>query len=176
MDLRTLCDQKWRIKKDKTHSLRGKSPYSEFFWSVFSRIQSECGKIRTSNVPNKFTFHTVIALPKIGRICKACNFIKKQLQHRCFSVNIAKLLSKGFSGGCRSDTRIDRKRKTDWEVLLDVFKTIKSKESKINSVLVIPQWWFLQDYSLGRLLVFRYKNYVSSRLLIRINFISLENI
>ena len=28
--------------------------------------------------------------------CKACNFIKKRLQHRCFPVNIAKLLGKTF--------------------------------------------------------------------------------
>ena len=35
---------------------------------------------------------------------KACNFIKKRLQHRCFPVNIAKLLrtpfSQNTSGGC----------------------------------------------------------------------------
>ena len=40
------------IKNMKTITLRKKCPYSEFFWSVFSHIQteygeSECGKIRT---------------------------------------------------------------------------------------------------------------------------------
>ena len=50
-------------------TLREKCPYSEFFWSVFSRIrteygvslriQSECGKIRTRKTPNTDTFHVV---------------------------------------------------------------------------------------------------------------------
>ena len=50
-----------------------KCPYSEFFWSVFSRvwseygeipplIQSECGKIRTRKIPNMETFHAVLFL------------------------------------------------------------------------------------------------------------------
>ena len=49
--------------------LREEGPYSEFFWSVFSRIrteyggilriQSECGKIRTRKTPNTDTFHVV---------------------------------------------------------------------------------------------------------------------
>ena len=41
--------------------------YSEFFWSVFSRIlseygeiQSECGKMRTSKTPNTDSFHAVL--------------------------------------------------------------------------------------------------------------------
>ena len=53
-------------------SLREKCPYSEFFWSVFSRIRteygqmlvsfrihSECEKIRIRKTPNTDTFHTV---------------------------------------------------------------------------------------------------------------------
>ena len=51
--------------------MREKSPYSEFFWSEFSRIctdygeytlriQFECGKIRTRKNPNTDTFHVVI--------------------------------------------------------------------------------------------------------------------
>ena len=40
-------------------SLRKKCPYSEFFWSVFSRIQSECGKIRTRKTPNADNIHAV---------------------------------------------------------------------------------------------------------------------
>ena len=48
--------------------------YSEFFWSVFSRIrteygevgvylriQSRCGKMRTRKTPNTGTFHAVCA-------------------------------------------------------------------------------------------------------------------
>ena len=48
-------------------TLREKCPYSKFFRSVFShfrteyglRIQSECGKIRTSKSLNTDTFHAV---------------------------------------------------------------------------------------------------------------------
>ena len=50
-------------------SMREKCPCSEFFWSVFSRIQtedglslrilSEYGKIRTRNTPKTDTFHAV---------------------------------------------------------------------------------------------------------------------
>ena len=35
------------VKSRFFFSLRGKCSYSEFFWSVFSRIQFECGEIRT---------------------------------------------------------------------------------------------------------------------------------
>ena len=54
-------------------SLRKNCPYSELFWPVFSHIQteygysvflciqSECGKIRTRITPNKDTFHAVNA-------------------------------------------------------------------------------------------------------------------
>ena len=42
-------------------SLHKKCPYSELFWSVFSRIRTEyeCGKLRTKKTPNLDTFHTV---------------------------------------------------------------------------------------------------------------------
>ena len=57
-------------------ALREKFPYSEFFWSTsyhiwaeykeiflnikkYIRIQSKCGKIRTSTYPNKYSFHAV---------------------------------------------------------------------------------------------------------------------
>ena len=43
----------------KRYTLREKYPYSEFFWSVFSRIQSECGKIQTRKTQNTDTFHAV---------------------------------------------------------------------------------------------------------------------
>ena len=39
------------------NKLLDKCPYSEFFWSVFSCIQSECGKIRTRNTPNMDTVY-----------------------------------------------------------------------------------------------------------------------
>ena len=40
-------------------TLREKCPYSELFWSAFSRIQSECGKMRTTITPNMDTFYAV---------------------------------------------------------------------------------------------------------------------
>ena len=39
------------------NSLHEKCPYSELFWSVFSRIQSEYQKIWTRITPNTDTFH-----------------------------------------------------------------------------------------------------------------------
>ena len=37
-------------------TLREKCPYSEFFWSIFSHIRTEYGKIRTRKTPNTDTF------------------------------------------------------------------------------------------------------------------------
>ena len=60
----------WR-NLDLFLALRKKFPYSQFFWSIFSRIwteyeyfvilriQSECGKIWTKKTPNMSTFHAV---------------------------------------------------------------------------------------------------------------------
>ena len=36
-----------RYKTDLQHKLRERCPYSEFFWSVFSHIRTEFGKIRS---------------------------------------------------------------------------------------------------------------------------------
>ena len=47
-------------------SLREKCPYSKLFWSVFSRIQSECGKMRTKITPNTDTFYAVIICLGVG--------------------------------------------------------------------------------------------------------------
>ena len=57
-----------------SHSLREKCPYSELFWSAFSRIrteygeilriQSECGKMWTRITPNTDTFYAVILTKK----------------------------------------------------------------------------------------------------------------
>ena len=44
------------VKSRFFFSLRGKCSYSEFFWSVFSRIQFECGEIRTWKTLNTYTF------------------------------------------------------------------------------------------------------------------------
>ena len=42
------------------YTLREKCPYSELFWSAFSRIRTEFGKIRTRITPNTDTFYSVI--------------------------------------------------------------------------------------------------------------------
>ena len=42
------------------HVQRKKCPYSGFLWSVFSRIQYEWGKIRTSKALNTDIFHAVM--------------------------------------------------------------------------------------------------------------------
>ena len=62
----------------ESRALREKCPYSEFFWSVFSRIwteydvslriQSECGKIWTRKIPNTDTFLAVKEL-KLKNSC-----------------------------------------------------------------------------------------------------------
>ena len=40
-------------------TLRKKCPYFELLWSVFSRIQTEYGEMRTKITPNTDTFHAV---------------------------------------------------------------------------------------------------------------------
>ena len=40
-----------------SHSLRKKCQYSELFWSAFSHIRTECGKLRTRITPNTDTFY-----------------------------------------------------------------------------------------------------------------------
>ena len=57
-------------------TLPKKCPYSEFFWSVFSRIrskygeiqsiQSEYGKIRTKKTPNTDSFYAVLVTDLIS--------------------------------------------------------------------------------------------------------------
>ena len=37
-----------------------KVSYSEFFWSLFSRIKTECGKTRSRKTPHTDTFHEVL--------------------------------------------------------------------------------------------------------------------
>ena len=61
------------------YSLRKKCPYSEFFWSVFSRIQSECGKVRTRITPNTDTFH---AVTKENKVYQDENYPAKSVNDR----------------------------------------------------------------------------------------------
>ena len=54
-----------KMTQSKFLTLREKCPYSELFWSGFSRIQteygeqSECRKMRTRITPNTDTFYAV---------------------------------------------------------------------------------------------------------------------
>ena len=53
------------MKLLKWHSLHEKCPYSEFLWSIFSRIRTECReirsrKLRTGKTPNTVTLHAVV--------------------------------------------------------------------------------------------------------------------
>ena len=57
------CLKYWKDCVHYIKALRKKIPYSEFFWyvfySVYLRIQSECGKIRTRKTPSTDTFCAV---------------------------------------------------------------------------------------------------------------------
>ena len=53
----------------KCMSLCEKCPYSEFFWSVFSRIRTEYGEIRSMDMD---TFHVVWHIEKTKHIHQLC--------------------------------------------------------------------------------------------------------
>ena len=57
--IKTLSENQMKI--DDKHCLKSiwKVLYSEFFWSIFSHIRTEYGKIRTRKTPNTNTFHIV---------------------------------------------------------------------------------------------------------------------
>ena len=75
MLLRNMSD-KWNYRCVK------KSPYSEFFWSLFSRIRIEYGKIRTRKTPKTDTFYAVYVKLKnqciTSRAIQKTNFIKER--------------------------------------------------------------------------------------------------
>ena len=59
----------------QSSSLREKCPYSELFWSAYSRIslrvQSECGKMWTRITPNTDTFYAVYPVYPYKRVITA---------------------------------------------------------------------------------------------------------
>ena len=83
---------------DKLHC--GKSvQIRSFFWSVFFRIQSECGKIRTRKIPYLDTFHIVLLAYKYKYfhttyIFETKNEANLQKVSRKFSYVILTLFSK----------------------------------------------------------------------------------
>ena len=60
-----------------------KCPYSGLFWSVFSRIRTEYGKIRTRITPNTGTFHAVYWCLKRTQLIvfKHFGFCEERLSH-----------------------------------------------------------------------------------------------
>ena len=114
-----FCFEKLNIN---TSSLRKKFPYSELFWSVFSRIWTEYWEIRQSNSEYRQFLRRAFLLPLTrstllkcckklafcykwnNKNCKCINnlmlilclqpatLLKKLLQHSCFPVSFAKLL------------------------------------------------------------------------------------
>ena len=66
----STLDMRGKYQEVRNVTLRKKCPYSELFWSVFSRIRTEYGeirKMRTRITPNTNTFHAVLVLGKILR-------------------------------------------------------------------------------------------------------------
>ena len=75
-------------------ALREKCPYSELFWSAFSRIcaeygQFECGKIRTGKTPNTDTFYAVLILSEeiSDDMCFSLYEYKKKICRKWLWVN-----------------------------------------------------------------------------------------
>ena len=68
-------------------SLHEKCPHSELFWSAFSRIQCECGKMRTRITPNTDTFY---AMPLIRLLVSQPQFLhdfSKKIFLTLYSIN-----------------------------------------------------------------------------------------
>ena len=97
-------------------SMREKCPYSEFLWSVISRIraeygeilcissiQSECGKMQTRKTPNTDTFHAMSFLSKnsfslhISGLLRALSSIYEKfcfvVSHYYFALIISEMIS-----------------------------------------------------------------------------------
>ena len=53
-----FCESSYRFL------LRKKCPYSDLFWSSFSRIQSKCRKMLTRITPNTDTLHALVLVVK----------------------------------------------------------------------------------------------------------------
>ena len=59
---------------------------------ISTKFLQNTGKSKSSHSQMFFKILSIFT----GKHLKACNFIKKRLQHRCFPVNIAKLLRTVF--------------------------------------------------------------------------------
>ena len=70
----------WKVKSTSGKALRKKCPWLELFWSVFSRIRTEYGKIWTKITPNTETFHAVKSFVKFSRSCTSFSATNIYLQ------------------------------------------------------------------------------------------------
>ena len=70
MFIRESLKRKVSVNVTNTHCKK-KCPYSELFWSAFSRIRTEYRKMRTRATPNTDTFYPVTVLNKIKKQCQA---------------------------------------------------------------------------------------------------------
>ena len=55
---------------EESTTLRTKCPYSEIFWSAFSRIRTKYGKKRTRITPNTDTFYAVLEQLRLMMLSK----------------------------------------------------------------------------------------------------------
>ena len=80
-------------KKQQQCSLRKKCPYLELFWSAFSRIRTEYGKMWTRITLNTDTFHAVLVITRQWE-CELCS-IPCSYPNK-FKVSVKKFLSLCF--------------------------------------------------------------------------------
>ena len=52
------------LQPNHDQTLREKCPYSEFFWSAFSRIRNEYSRMQTRKTPNTDTFYVMKVVKK----------------------------------------------------------------------------------------------------------------
>ena len=88
-------NKEWSEKKQiqkLNWTLHEKFPYSELFWSVFSRIQSDCGKMRTRITPNMETFYAMEATLYSGQF-----LLRDPEGYFCFDYSSGELNESNFS-------------------------------------------------------------------------------
>ena len=83
------------IKKERCNTNAQACPYSELFWTVFSRIRIECGriqseygKIRTRITPNRDTFYAMTITKVLTNIRPIFfSYWKQPIDSHCKSIN-----------------------------------------------------------------------------------------
>ena len=96
-------NKEWSGKKQiqkLNWTLHEKFPYSELFWSVFSRIQSDCGKMRTRITPNMDTFYAMEVTLYSGQF-----LLRDPEGYFCFDYSSGELNKSNFSVTANNYTR-----------------------------------------------------------------------